>query len=114
MAPRRGSRTTNVDREVLDDVVLGGRIRLARSEADPPVRILVDERFAERNVAEGRLPGGPDRALGRAAPKAQLQRVTGRQRSQGRLQIGPKAGQLDVAERVDVDDAGVELAIDDL
>src|SRR6478736_1598080 len=60
VVPAGGSGAAKRDRSVLDDGVDLGRVRLARGEADPAVRVLVDERLADLHVAEGRLPGRLD------------------------------------------------------
>src|SRR4029077_9459405 len=79
-----------------------------------PEGVLVDERGAGRNLAEGARPGGLFDGR-RAAGRRELDRESAARAEPAdrALEIVPGPGQPEVPERVDVDDRGLEGAVMD-
>src|SRR5262245_919442 len=99
---------TDRDGLVLDEPEAGRRVALVLGEADPAVGVLVEQELPHGSLAEGRPPRDLDRF---AAGHLDTERLAGTERPDGRFELIAGRPDLDVAERVDVDDEGLEAAV---
>ena len=92
-----------------------GGVALVVGEREVPFRIRVQQRRAERHAAERLLPDRPldDRRCAVWAGNSSSSGRPERQRADGRLQVGGRAGEGEVAEDQDVDDDRAEDAVAD-
>src|SRR5258706_6664042 len=110
--PSWRSGSADGDLVVVAEAEVGSRVALVLGETDPTVGILVEQDLARLGLAERGAPADrfdPGRPF-RVSCKRQLESVARPDRSDRRLQVAPKAGQLDVAERVHVDDRAAQGA----
>src|SRR5258705_1958946 len=104
-SPWRSS-SADGDLVVVTEAEVGSRVALVLGETDPTVGVLVEQDLARLGLTERGAPADcfdPGRPF-RVTCKRQLESVARRDRSDRRFQVVAKAGQLDVAERVHVDD----------
>src|SRR5919108_6516242 len=104
------SASVDRDRLIVDETVLRNGVALVHGQAEPAVRILVQERLALAGIGEGRLPVNGEPAW-RGRPKFDEERGSRPERADGGNEVGGQCRQLGVAERVAVDERGPEAAV---
>src|SRR4029079_18790482 len=114
--PATGSGRADRDRAVGRDAESAGSIGLVVGEAEAARGVLVQQRAADRDVAEGAGPrrGFDDRPAPVRGAEFHAQLWPRRQLADGADQVVALAREAQVAERVDVDDRALEDALADL